>query len=64
MEKKKFDKIAYNNQFNANAYDRITLTVPKGKKDEIKAHAESLGESVNGYLWRLIQEDMARNKEG
>ena len=44
--------------------DRINLTVPKGKKDEIKAHAESLGESVNGYLWRLIQEDMARNKEG
>lgn len=64
MDEKKFDKIAYNNQFNANAYDRITLTVPKGKKDEIKAHAESLGESVNGYLWRLIQEDMARNKEG
>jgi hypothetical protein len=31
MEEKKFDKIAYNNQFNANAYDRINLTVPKGK---------------------------------
>ena len=60
MEEKKFDKIAYNNQFNANAYDRINLTVPKGKKDEIKAHAESLGESVNGYLWRLIQEDMEK----
>lgn len=64
MKEKKFDKIAYNNQFNANAYDRINLTAPKGKKDEIKARAESLGESVNGYLWRLIQEDMARNKEG
>lgn len=60
MEEKKFDKIAYNNQFNANAYDRINLTVPKGKKDEIKAHAESLGESVNGYIWRLIQEDMSK----
>ena len=56
----KFDKIAYNNQFNANAYDRINLTVPKGKKDEIKAHAEALGESVNGYIWRLIQEDMSK----
>ena len=64
MEEKKFDKIAYNNQFNAAAYDRINLTVPKGQRDAIKAHAESLGESVNGYLWRLIQEDMARNKEG
>jgi uncharacterized FlgJ-related protein len=60
MEEKKFDKIAYNNQFNANAYDRINLTVPKGKKDEIKAHAEALGESVNGYIWRLIQEDMKK----
>lgn len=60
MEEKKFDKIAYNNQFNANAYDRINLTVPKGKKDEIKAHAEALGESVNGYIWRLIQEDMEK----
>ena len=55
---------AHVNKYIANAYDRINLTVPKGKKDEIKAHAESLGESVNGYLWRLIQEDMARNKEG
>lgn len=64
MEEKKFDKIAYNNQFNDNAYDRINLTVPKGKKDEIKAHAEALGESVNGYIWRLIKEDMARDKEG
>lgn len=60
MEEKNFDKISYNNQFNANAYDRINLTVPKGKKDEIKAHAESLGESVNGYIWRLIQEDMEK----
>ena len=64
MEEKKFDKIAYNNQFNADAYDRINLTVPKGQRVAIKARAESLGESVNGYLWRLIQEDMARNKEG
>lgn len=60
MEEKKFDKIAYNNQFNANTYDRINLTVPKGKKDEIKAHAEALGDSVNGYIWRLIQEDMTK----
>lgn len=60
MEEKKFDKIAYNNQFNANAYDRINLTVPKGKKDEIKAHAEAIGESVNGYIWRLIQDDMSK----
>lgn len=61
MEEKNFDKISYNNQFNANAYDRINLTVPKGQRDVIKAHAERLGESVNGYLRRLIREDIARN---
>ena len=60
MEEKKFDKIAYNNQFNANAYDRINFTVPKGQKEAIKARAESQGESVNAYIWRLIQEDMKK----
>ena len=60
MEEKKFDKIAYNNQFNANAYDRIAVVVPKGQKDAIKARAESQGESVNAYIWRLIQEDMKK----
>lgn len=52
------------NRYIASAYDRINLTVPKGQRDVIKAHAESLGESVNGYIWRIIREDMAKNKEG
>lgn len=51
---------AVKNKWNANAYDRIAVVVPKGKKDEIKAHAESQGESVNAYIWRLIQEDMKK----
>ena len=59
-EKAKFDKIAYNTAFNAAAYDRINLTVPKGDKAKIKAHAESKGESVNGYIARLIAEDMGK----
>lgn len=54
------DKSAYRNKFIAENYDRINLTVPKGKKDEIKAHAESRGESVNAYIWRLIQEDIKK----
>lgn len=52
------------NRYISNAYDRINLTVPKGKRDIIKAHAESLGESVNGYIWRLIRADMGNNKDG
>jgi uncharacterized protein (DUF1778 family) len=62
-EKGKFDKVAYNNTFNLQAYDRINLTVPKGEKEVIKAHAESRGESVNGFIGRAISEQIQRDKE-
>lgn len=60
MAKEGFNKVAYNNIYNAKAYDRINLTVEKGKKEIIKAHAEAKGESVNGYINRLIDEDMKK----
>ena len=34
--------------------DRINLTVKKGKKDVIRAHAEERGESVNAFINRAI----------
>ena len=64
-EKTKFDKISYNNAFNAQAYDRINLTVPKGDKEVIKAHAEKHdGGSVNGFIQRAIKETMVRDQDG
>ena len=45
-------------------YDRIELTVPKGQKDIIKAHAEAQGESVNGFINRAIDEAMERDNNG
>lgn len=45
-----------NNKWNAKAYDRINLTVSKGQKESIKAHAEKHGESVNGFINRAIME--------
>lgn len=50
------------NEWIAKAYDRINLTLPKGQKDIIKAHAESRGESVNGFITRSIGETMERDK--
>lgn len=50
------------NKYMKENYDRINLTVPRGNKDVIKAHAEGLGESVNGYINRLIAADMAKHK--
>lgn len=49
------------NKYISKAYDRINLTVPKGQKDIIREYAESNGESVNGYINRLIEADMATN---
>lgn len=42
-------------------YDRMDLTLPKGQKEAIKAHAEGRGESANGFVNRAIQETMERD---
>ncbi len=49
------------NKYMAANYDRINLTVLKGQKDTIKAHAEAQGESVNGFINRAISETMERD---
>lgn len=46
------------NKWIEKAYDRINLTVPKGQKEVIKAHAEAQGESVNGFINRAIEQAM------
>lgn len=45
-----------NRKYNEKAYDRISVTVPKGKKEEITAAADRTGESVNGLINRLLEE--------
>lgn len=51
------------NKYMAANYDRINLTVPKGQKEEIKAHAESKGESVNSFINRAIKQTMESDKK-
>lgn len=46
------------NKYNAKAYDRIALQVYKGQRKQIKAFAESQGMSINGYINKLIADDM------
>ncbi len=38
--------------------DRIIVTVPKGARDAIKAHATQQNMSMNAYITKLIQSDM------
>lgn len=54
-------KAKWQNDYIARAYDRINLTVPKGDKEIIQAHAQAHGESVNGFLNRAILETMERD---
>ena len=51
------------NKYMAANYDRINLTVPKGKREEIKEFADCQGESVNGFINRAIDSAMGRNTE-
>lgn len=51
------------NKYIAKAYDRVNLTLPKGRKDEVKAHAEQHGESLNGFIQRAIEETIERDGE-
>ena len=42
--------------------DRVSVAMPKGKKDIIKAHAEAHSESVNGFINRAIDEAIERDE--
>lgn len=48
-------------KYDAKAYDKILLRLPKGKKEVIQAHAGAQGESVNGFIGRAIDEAMERD---
>ncbi len=54
-------KAKWQNDYIARTYDRINLTVPKGQKEIIQAHAVARGESVNGFIGRAIAEAMQRD---
>lgn len=41
-----------------NNYDSVMVRMPKGKKDKVKAFAESKGESLNGFVNRVIDKEM------
>ena len=49
-------------EYNKSKFDRFLVTVQKGRKAEIQAHAEARGESVNGFINRAISEAMERDK--
>lgn len=53
-----------NAKYEAKAYDKTLIRLPKGRLDEIRAHIEPAGESLNGFIGRAINEAMARDSAG
>lgn len=48
-------------KYNAANYDRVELRLDKGRKDVVKAHADTQGESLNAFINRAITETMERD---
>ncbi len=44
-------------------YDELKVRVPKGKRDEIKTHADKHGESLNSFVNRAINETMKNDSQ-
>lgn len=56
MGEEKFDQIRYNNDFNKEHYDRISLMLPKGTKEKLKQEAAARGyKSVNALIVAAIE---------
>lgn len=47
-------------EYTKTKYEDLRIRVPIGRKQEIQAHAASLGESLNGYVTKAIDERMRR----
>lgn len=50
-----------NAKWDAANLDRLSLALPAGSRDAIKAHAAQRGESVNAFIGRAIREQIQRD---
>ena len=46
------------NRYNAKVYDRVALLVPKGRKQTLEAAASAKGESLNGFINRILRSEL------
>lgn len=52
-----------NKKWDAANLDRISIAMPKGKKDKVKEAASAVNESMNQYIITAIDQRMDREKE-
>ena len=51
------------NRYIGKNYDRVNLTLPRGRKQDVEAHASAKGESVNGLVNDLLRRDIGMTEE-
>ena len=56
-------QIKATNKYNASAYDRLNIVVPKGRRDVIKAFADQHGESINGLVNSLLRREIGLTED-
>ena len=49
--------------YNEKAYDRLAVTIPKGQKATVEAHAQSRGLSINGLVNVLLRDELHLSEE-
>ena len=49
-------------KYESKAYDKTLIRLPKGRLDEIRAHIEPAGETLNGFINRAIIETIDRDR--
>lgn len=53
-----------NKRWDEKNLDRVSLAMPKGKKDSIKAAAARVGESMNQYILAAVDFRMSQDTAG
>lgn len=51
------------NKYMRENYDRVNLTMPKGKKEAVTKHAKAKDGSLNKFINRAIDETMDRDNQ-
>lgn len=51
-----------NKKWDAANLDRVSIAIPKGRRDVIKAAAAAAGESMNQYIITAVDDRMERDK--
>ena len=64
MSKYSTARMESNRKWDGQNLDRISIAIPKGNRDRIKAHAEKMGESMNKFIARAVEETIERDSIG